>query len=117
MALGTEAPNSFLRQVGGSDARNFSEQTARLVDEEIRQLVTRALDRARSVLREHREKVEAIAARLLATEAIEEEEITRLIGPKVTAPQHLLNGHDHGNALNEPAAEQGEDALAQAPHA
>jgi cell division protease FtsH len=119
MALGSDTPNSFLHQVGAPDSRNFSEQTARLVDEEIRQLVTQALERARKVLRENREKVEAIAARLLATEVIEEEEITRLIGAKITAPTHLLNGHDHGNAAEEEedAPEAHENPLARAPHA
>lgn len=117
MALGPDAPNSFLRQVGAPDARNFSEQTARLVDEEIRQLVSQALERARKILRENREKVEAIAARLLSTEAIEEEEITRLIGAKVTAPHHLLNGHDHGNAAEERDPDAAPNPLARAPHA
>ncbi len=63
------------------------------MDEEIRSLVNEALERARATLREHRDQVEAVAARSLATEVIEEEELRRILGPKVAAPAGLLTPH------------------------
>jgi cell division protease FtsH len=44
-----------------------------------------ALERARAVLRTHRARVEALAARLLTTEVVEEPELGRILGPKVTS--------------------------------
>ena len=90
MALGGEQQSAFLRSAGVAESRSYSEQTARLVDEEIRKMVQEALDRARDVLVRNREKVEALAARLLATEVLEEEEITRLLGPKVVPDRRAL---------------------------
>jgi cell division protease FtsH len=90
VALGADNPG-FLRSAGGPEIRTYSEQTARMVDEEIRKMVTEALDRARHVLATNREKVEVLAARLLATEVIDEDEILRLLGPKATAERGLLH--------------------------
>jgi cell division protease FtsH len=90
VALGADQ-HAFLRSAGGPEIRTYSEQTARMVDEEIRKMVTEALDRAREVLTTHRDKVEALAARLLATEVVEEDEIRRLLGPKATAERGLLH--------------------------
>src|SRR5262249_15307679 len=72
------------------EVREYSEQTARLVDEEIRAIVSEALERARTTLRKYRDKVEALAARLLSTEVVEEDELRRILGPKVTAQTRLL---------------------------
>ncbi len=84
VALGEEHASQFLRSAGVVDVRPYSEQTSRLVDEEIRKLTLEALDRARDVLRRNRDKVQALAARLLATEVLEEEDIRNILGPKVT---------------------------------
>ncbi|QRN93569.1 ATP-dependent zinc metalloprotease FtsH [Archangium violaceum] len=91
VALGAEQQNAFLRSALGPEVRTYSEQTARMVDEEIRKMVSEALDRARRVLTLHRDKVEALAARLLAVEVVEEEEILKLLGPKATAVKGLLH--------------------------
>ena len=84
VALGEER-SAFLQSAALPELRNYSEQTARLVDAEIRRLTQEALERARSVLRANRALVEALAARLLATEVVEEPELVRILGPKVTA--------------------------------
>ena len=91
ICLAEDRGSVFLRSAQGPDTHAYSEQTARTVDDEIRKLVSEALDRARSVLRDNREKVEAIAARLLATESIEEDEILRILGPKIVAEDNSLH--------------------------
>jgi cell division protease FtsH len=60
-----------------------------MVDEEVRKMVSEALDRARQVLHTNRDKVQKLAARLLATEVVEEEAMTTILGPKVVADGDL----------------------------
>src|SRR5439155_3936110 len=98
-------PNVFLRQAPGmmAEVRSYSERTAQIIDEEVRKLANEALDRAREVLRTNREKVEAVAARLLANELVEEEELKRLLGPKVTASVPLLSHHHQDAEAPRPA--------------
>jgi cell division protease FtsH len=113
VALGVENPG-FLRSAGGPEIRTYSEQTARLVDDEIRKMVSEALDRARHVLTTNREKVEALAARLLSTEVVEEDEIRIILGPKAAAARGLLHpearqvlaAHPAGGEETPPASAQ-----------
>ncbi|ATB32658.1 ATP-dependent zinc metalloprotease FtsH [Melittangium boletus] len=91
VALGADQGAGFLRSAGMPETRTYSEQTARMVDEEIRKMVTEALDRARAVLTQHRDKVEALAARLLATEVVDEDDLKVLLGPKATSSRGLLH--------------------------
>ena len=79
-----EQGSAFLQSAALPEMRSYSEKTARMVDAEIRRLTLEALERARSVLRANRALVEAVAARLLATEVVEEPELVRILGPKVT---------------------------------
>jgi cell division protease FtsH len=78
-----EQGSTFLQSAALPELRSYSEQTARMVDAEIRRLTQEALERARSVLRANRSLVEAVAARLLATEVVEEPELVHILGPKV----------------------------------
>ncbi len=85
VALGDQGGPNFLG-IKGMEPRIYSEQTALEVDREVQSLVVEAQERARELVRRHRDKLDAIAARLLTTEVIEEEEITRLWGPKASRP-------------------------------
>jgi len=85
VALGDQGAPNFLG-LKGMEQRVYSEQTALEVDREVQALVLEAQERARELVRRHRDKLDAIAARLLTTEAIEEEEIARLWGPKAARP-------------------------------
>lgn len=58
--------------------REFSEETAREVDEEVRRIIEESYDRARSTLEEHREQLDRVAAMLREREEIPGDEITRL---------------------------------------
>jgi len=108
VALNQERASPFLRGSFGADGHDYSEQTARLVDEEIRNIVQQALETARSVLREYKDKVDAVAARLLASEVVEEEELRHLLGPKVTAPHHHpANGEEERSYAEPPGAQNG----------
>ncbi len=65
------------------DRRNYSEQTAQEIDEEILRLVNDALETANKVVKENNEKVEKIVEVLLEKETIEKEQFEELMGPKV----------------------------------
>ncbi len=90
--------------------RSYSDQTALEVDREVQSLVTEARERARQIVQHDRRKLEALAARLLSVEVVEEEEIIRLWGPKIERPGGL-DGRGHMEAPPEspgrPAASEG----------
>jgi cell division protease FtsH len=106
VALGAEHASPFLRSAGVPEARSYSEQTARMVDEEVSKLVTEALERARNVLSTHRDKVQALAARLLATEVVEEDAMIPILGPKVLADRGLIHPEARQVVSAHPAGEQ-----------
>jgi cell division protease FtsH len=58
-----------------------SEETARLIDEEVKRLVTTAHDEARRILQTERDLLERVARRLLEQEVMEGEELRRMIAP------------------------------------
>jgi cell division protease FtsH len=93
-----EQGSTFLQSAALPELRSYSEQTARMVDAEIRRLTQEALERARSVLRANRALVEALAARLLATEVVEEPELVRILGPKVR-PSHAAEPDEPAEAM------------------
>jgi cell division protease FtsH len=106
VSLGEERGPSFLG-MKGFETRVYSEQTALEVDREVQALVVEAQERARSLVHGHRDKLDAMAARLLTAEVVEEEEIERLWGPKVTRPG-TIDSRGHTEAPpenpNRPAA-------------
>ncbi len=62
------------------EERNYSEETARLIDEEVRGLVEEGQARAREILTSKRELLNRLAAVLEEKEVISGEEVKRLIG-------------------------------------
>ncbi len=65
--------------------QDYGEKTAAVIDEEVRQLVQTAMDRAISILRDKRDVLERSARRLLERETLDERELTELIGPPLKA--------------------------------
>ncbi len=53
------------------EQRNYSEEVARTIDEEVRRLITEAHEKALRVLRENKDKLVGLAARLIEVETIE----------------------------------------------
>jgi cell division protease FtsH len=75
--LGSEE-SSFLGDFQ-SQARSFSETTAREVDEEIRRILDEVYTRAKSLLVEHRHALECLVQALLEKEQIQGEEVYTLV--------------------------------------
>jgi cell division protease FtsH len=69
-----------------SEQRDYSEEVAEQIDNEVRKLVSESYEKARSILNEHRDKLDAVAARLLEVETISREEFEKIFPPPT--PKH-----------------------------
>jgi cell division protease FtsH len=69
----------FLGEDLMSSQREYSDDTAKLLDEEIARILTTQESRARDVLSRHRRGLELIAEALLERETIDGPEVARLI--------------------------------------
>ena len=66
-----------------AEPRRFSEHTAQVIDEEVSRLLREAADKATAMIRENRDKLDALAKRLEEIETLDEEEIEKLIGAPI----------------------------------
>lgn len=58
----------------------YSDETAKLIDDEVRKLVSKAFERTRNLLSRNREKLDAVAELLLKKEMIVKEEVEEIMG-------------------------------------
>jgi cell division protease FtsH len=85
MAIGDSEQEVFLgRDLG--QRRQVSEQTAQLVDGEVKRMLDEAYDQAREILNENRELLEALAAALLERETLDREQVELLAAGKQLPP-------------------------------
>ncbi|MCA9795756.1 MAG: AAA family ATPase, partial [Candidatus Eremiobacteraeota bacterium] len=63
------------------ETRNFSEEVARQIDEEVRQIIQSQYERAKMVLEEQRDKLDLLASELIVSEVLDEEDLDRVLGP------------------------------------
>ncbi len=64
------------REIG--EQRNYSDEVAKTIDEEVRAIIDRAYERAMEVLEVHRDRLEQLAAKLIAEETVDGEEFEKL---------------------------------------
>jgi cell division protease FtsH len=57
------------REIG--EQRNYSDEIAKQIDEEVRAIIDRAYERATNVLETHRDRLEALAQKLIAEETVD----------------------------------------------
>jgi len=88
MALGGQRKQVFLGEEI-AHRREYSEATAREVDEEIKSIVDEAYRRARETLQEHREKLDAVAEALLEREEIPGDEVLQMVKGMGETPASL----------------------------
>lgn len=58
-----------------SRSKDYSEETAKAIDEEVRRIISEQYDRARQLLEEHRDKLDTVANALLERETLDSEEL------------------------------------------
>jgi len=79
MALGRREGLIFLgRDI--VEEKNYSEDTARLIDEEVKRIVDSAYSKAKTLLEANRDKLTALTAALLEKEVMDGEEVKKLLG-------------------------------------
>ncbi|REJ74104.1 MAG: ATP-dependent zinc metalloprotease FtsH, partial [Planctomycetota bacterium] len=78
------------------ESRQFSEETAHLIDQEIQRFLNAAHERATEILNTHRDKLDRIAQGLLENEMLGKDELTELIGP-ATERSYVTTSAENGN--------------------
>jgi cell division protease FtsH len=80
--------------VSGTEERDFSEETARVIDAEVRALVEEAEGRAREILAARRAKLEVLVATLQQREVLSRQEVEELLQAQPQAPSGVPAGSD-----------------------
>jgi cell division protease FtsH len=65
------------------EQRQFSDETARMIDEEIQRLLNEAQERAVETLAQNRDMLDKLSQGLLNDEILDRDEMTALIGPPI----------------------------------
>jgi len=91
-----------------TEPREFSDNTARIIDEEVVRILREAAERAERLLSDHREKLDRVAQALETEETLDEPQIAELIGP----PAYKLNGAQPVAADHEAVVSRGTDVAA-----
>ena len=97
-----------------SEQRDYSERIAEEIDDEVRELIDRARDRARAILAENRETLDLLASRLMEQETLEGDDLKAILdhrpgdpvpGPPIAtpAPPPPAAGASPGGDAEEPA--------------
>lgn len=79
----------------------YSEQTAQLIDEEVRQLVQSAYDATTALLTKHRDNVEKVAQRLLEKEKLDKDDMVQLLGKRPFAEKSTYEEFVEGTGSSE----------------
>ena len=85
--------------------KNVSDATARLIDEEVRQLIDAAEVTARGILDEHRDDLDKLAVALLEYETLSGDEVHALLrGESIVRPEHDDTPKDAGRKSSVPTS-------------
>jgi cell division protease FtsH len=74
----------FLEMTLGPERGAYAEDTARLIDSEVKRIMTDSHSEARRILNERRDMLETVTRRLLEVEVMEGEELRRIMGLAAT---------------------------------
>jgi cell division protease FtsH len=59
--------------------REYSDETAKVIDDEVEALITEAASRARAVIRANRDKLDALKEALLEKETVEADDVKKIL--------------------------------------
>ncbi|MDR2918578.1 MAG: ATP-dependent zinc metalloprotease FtsH [Tannerella sp.] len=93
--MSDKLPNLNYYDSTGQDwgfSKPYSEDTAKLIDEEVQKMVNKQYDRAKSILLANAEKHNALAERLLESEVIYSEDVEKIFGkrPWISRSQEII---------------------------
>ena len=85
LAYGDEEEEVFLgRSV--TQHKNISDETAHVIDEEVRSIIDRNYERAKRILEENKDKLHAMAEALIKYETIDQEQIQDIMAGRTPRP-------------------------------
>jgi len=91
LAYGSEESSIFLGRDYNQRSQDYSEQTAREIDQEVRALIQTQYDRVRELLTANKDRIENIAKALLERETLDAEELKALFeGREIPPHTHRL---------------------------
>merc|ERR1719411_2308572 len=79
----------------------YSENTAQLIDEEAKKMITSAMDRTMKLLTEKKDIVEKVALRLLEKEVLKRDDMIELLGPRPFAEKSTYEEFVEGTGSTE----------------
>jgi cell division protease FtsH len=113
LAFGRREELVFLgREIG--EQRNYSDDVARQIDEEVRAIIDRAYERATEVLTTHKDRLTQLAEALVAKETIESEEFEAMFAD-LPDPRKEPGGSPTPKLRPRPDATPGDEPPASAP--
>ncbi|MDR3688865.1 MAG: ATP-dependent zinc metalloprotease FtsH [Fimbriimonas sp.] len=112
LALGRRSHNPFLGR-DYNDERNYSEEVAKMIDEEVRAIVDRCHSRAIEILSTHREKLDAVVQGLLERETLSREEFLAVMAGEELPPRVIQQDQPSESAKD--ARESEKQAKTQIP--
>ena len=87
MRYGDESDEPFLGMTAGSSRQDISDETARVIDQEVKSILTDCYDQATSILKEHLDKLHVMAKALVDYETIDSNQIDDIMaGAEPRAP-------------------------------
>lgn len=101
-----EEQNGYLGSAGGHQMAHLSDDTARLIDTEVKDLLDRCYQRAYRILEENRDKLELMKDALMEYETIDADQIDDIMHGKTPRPPKAWSDNDSSG----PAAPAGEEA-------
>lgn len=97
--------NGYLGSAGGQQMSHLSNETAQLIDAEVRGLLDRCYQRAKAILEENRDKLEMMKDALMEYETIDSDQIDDIMAGKKPRPPKAWgdnSGSDSGSAPDAP---------------
>ncbi len=87
---------SFYGMQNDSFTKPYSDNTASMIDEEVRRLVSSQFERAKELLRAKRDELEVLAQQLLEKEVVLKSDLERLIGKRAFGIKEEHKAHQNG---------------------
>jgi len=84
LTWGVELPGRFLRGPFESEQRNYSENTAQIIDQEERRIVADIYARVKTILTQRRDDLERVARELMRKETLTRQELDQLLASRST---------------------------------
>ena len=110
LQLGNRSRNPFLGRDYYSEDRDYSEEVAQIIDEEVRRIVESAHKRAKDMLMSHRDQLDALVVSLLDRETLDRAEFLAVLEGRPLPEKKIKNEPTAPASETEPEKAPGEAA-------